>query len=304
MLVRACEGRRQRPCAVPRHVLVLCHILVPQHAGACHVVVHHVHHILVPIVGRATSSCHAASLCRAVSWCSSSLSAMPHPRATLCSHAHCVPMQATSSCHAASSCLPCCHAPRPSHPHAHCVPLHVLVPCRVLVPSVSLCPLCPCATPRPHATLRPDAHRVLVPIMSPCCATSSCHAASSCPPHPCVHRVLVPMAMSPPRRVSACFPPPPPGSVRCRCLVTARGRPRRMLPVALLQGWGRPCSPSPQLGCRGVPGVPGHHLTPLLPAEALVNSQEWTLGRSVPEIRLVGTVSPCPCPGSSCPRPP
>uniref|UniRef100_A0A8D0F7E3 ArfGAP with GTPase domain, ankyrin repeat and PH domain 2 n=1 Tax=Strix occidentalis caurina TaxID=311401 RepID=A0A8D0F7E3_STROC len=43
---------------------------------------------------------------------------------------------------------------------------------------------------------------------------------------------------------------------------------------------------APPLGCWGVLGVPGYGLTPLLPTEALVNSQEWTLGRSVPEIRL------------------
>lgn len=28
-------------------------------------------------------------------------------------------------------------------------------------------------------------------------------------------------------------------------------------------------------------------------AEAVVNSQEWTLSRSIPELRLVGTWSPC-----------
>ncbi|XP_075345866.1 arf-GAP with GTPase, ANK repeat and PH domain-containing protein 2 isoform X1 [Mycteria americana] len=183
-------------------------------------------------------------------------------------------------------------------------PCHTTSSCHAA--TMSLYPSCHRATPRPRATPHPPAchvvmhhvHHILMPIV--CHITSSCRAVSWCPSscpyamprppatlHPCARHILVPTATSPspPRCVSVSLPPPPPGSVRCCCLVTACGRPRRMLPAAVLpQGWGRPCPP--QAGVPGGAGVPGHHLTLLVPAEALVNSQEWTLGRSIPEIRL------------------
>lgn len=112
-----------------------------------------------------------------------------------------------------------------------------------------------------------------------------------------------------PRRCHvASLPPPPPGSVRCRCLVTASWPPTQGAAGGTAAGLGAAVAPPshPRAGgLGGVPGVSGHPLTPLLPAEALVNSQEWTLGRSVPEIRLVGTVShgPAPCPGGPAPCP-
>lgn len=254
---------------------------------------------------------HAMSSCRAVCSCLPRCRAPrpSHPRARRVPHhvlvARCVlaPIvslcHAAFLCHAASSCLPCCCAPRPLHPRARRVPRCVLVPI------MSWNPSCPHAMPRPRVMPHPGAYCILVPVVSPCHAMSSCHASS------CAHRILVPTASWAPWRhvpVPAtsrlCVPPAAPAGLGAVPLLgDGSWPPTQDAAGGAAAGLGA-AVPNPGLGCWGVPGVPRHRLTPLLPAEALVNSQEWTLARSVPEIRLVGTVSPCPCPVTSRPRPP
>uniref|UniRef100_A0A8D0KVH0 ArfGAP with GTPase domain, ankyrin repeat and PH domain 2 n=1 Tax=Strix occidentalis caurina TaxID=311401 RepID=A0A8D0KVH0_STROC len=159
--------------------------------------------------------------------------------------------------------------------------------------AASWCASCPCATPCPRATLRPAAHHILDPILSPRRATSSCHASSSCLPRPCVHCVLVPTASGAPWRhvpvpaTSRLRVPPaaPAGLGAVPLLGDGSWPPTQDVAGGAAAGLGAAVS-HPRLGCWGVLGVPGYGLTPLLPTEALVNSQEWTLGRSVPEIRL------------------
>uniref|UniRef100_A0A8C8ALI3 ArfGAP with GTPase domain, ankyrin repeat and PH domain 2 n=1 Tax=Otus sunia TaxID=257818 RepID=A0A8C8ALI3_9STRI len=130
-------------------------------------------------------------------------------------------------------------------------------------------------------------------MLSPRRATSSCHASSSCLPRPCVHRVLVPTASGAPWRhvpvpaTSRLRVPPaaPAGLGAVPLLGDGSWPPTQDVAGGAAAGLGAAVS-HPRLGCWGVPGVPGCGLTPLLPTEALVNSQEWTLGRSIPEIRL------------------
>uniref|UniRef100_A0A8B9DQE5 ArfGAP with GTPase domain, ankyrin repeat and PH domain 2 n=1 Tax=Anser cygnoides TaxID=8845 RepID=A0A8B9DQE5_ANSCY len=246
------------PCAVPhpRAMLQPC-VLAPSRIPVARCV-------LVPIA----TWCPRVTPqpCATLFPCPSCPCAVPRPCATLQPCAHRV-LVAAESCAVPHPCAPLVAVP--PCPCAH----HIPVPCHVLVP-------------RPRATLQPRTYCATLRPRAPWPVLVS--TASSCPLHPraCGEQGRTGPVVPQPRPCHvASLPPPPPGSVRCRCLVTARGRPRRELPAALPQGWGRPCPP-PRAGGLGVPGVSGHNLTPLLPAEALVNSQEWTLGRTVPEIRL------------------
>lgn len=322
------------PVLLSRSVLVPCHVLVPHTCWCPPCFGRHFHHIFMPVACRAVSSRRAASWCHAavsgprrvlgpcwrlVPAVSPRPHATPHRRACrdLVHHVHHIlrcPLCATSC------------------PRAHRVP----VPRRVLVPRLpprragarvqvwcwwtlsvtSSCP--PCATPGPgaHRTLEsvspchavswrpmcPGVHHVLDPVVSPCHPPSIlAPAASLCPPCPRAHGERGPVA---PRSVPATSHPRVPAAAPAGLgavpllgdgLVAAHAGCCRWCCRRAGGGHAPPRARVPR-----VPAVPGRCLTPLLPAEALVNSQEWTLGRSVPEIRLVGTVPPCPCVLAAC----
>ncbi|XP_065515682.1 arf-GAP with GTPase, ANK repeat and PH domain-containing protein 2 isoform X2 [Lathamus discolor] len=240
-------------------------------------------------------------MCHTASWCPS------------CPETHCVLVPCCvlvpigSSCHAVFSChtTPWCHhVPCPLGPHAMPCFLATTHPCAI----VSWCPSCPgsCRFPMPHCTLVPCC--LLAPINILCQVTYWCHIASwylSCPhgmTHPGAHHVLVPiMSWCPSSPCSGPCPPatlhphshPIPIPIPCRAPCP---RPRTSHHVSAapgaLPGDGGCCPrllPVPRRGWGGGlarPGAGGTIPPFSCPTEALVNSQEWTLGRSIPEIRL------------------
>uniref|UniRef100_A0A8D0FAQ9 ArfGAP with GTPase domain, ankyrin repeat and PH domain 2 n=1 Tax=Strix occidentalis caurina TaxID=311401 RepID=A0A8D0FAQ9_STROC len=270
-------------CRVPTRAVSSCRAAstCPTRAGARHALVRHVHPILVPIV------------CHAVPWCPSCPGGchVPVPYHVLVPRCSLVPAMLSCATSIASSC-PSCATTCPCARH---ILESIVSSCRATSScrAASWCASCPCATPCPRATLRPAAHHILDPILSPRRATSSCHASSSCLPRPCVHCVLVPTASGAPWRhvpvpaTSRLRVPPaaPAGLGAVPLLGDGSWPPTQDVAGGAAAGLGAAVS-HPRLGCWGVLGVPGYGLTPLLPTEALVNSQEWTLGRSVPEIRL------------------
>uniref|UniRef100_A0A8C3JNV2 ArfGAP with GTPase domain, ankyrin repeat and PH domain 2 n=1 Tax=Calidris pygmaea TaxID=425635 RepID=A0A8C3JNV2_9CHAR len=288
------------------HATFLCYAasLCPTRAGACCGLLHDVHLIRVSIM------CHATSWYHTVSWCPSC------PGATSCHGAHCVPLPrhilvpccilvpAMFSCTVSTISL--CATPRPC---AHCVPESIVSLCRAVSSchAASWCPRHPRATAVSWHPSPPEALGVLVAHHVPrATPRSSSHASPSCPLRPRVHPVLVPAASGAPWHhipatschVTTSLPPPPPGSVRCRCLVTVGWwPPTQDAADGAAAGLGA-AVPLPGMGCRRVPGGAGGTWAPSHPSpprRGLGEQPGMDLGPLCPRDPAGGYRVPAPC---------